>query len=138
MPTNQLIQMETRKPGTVTEEILGDSGEIKKLFLTYLHTWTNIKAVVDSYYHGHHLYTKPFKYALTIIAPYVLILNILDFDVANIFLENSQPIAADTPAEIVAFLNRYYQVYGVWTNLLFVEFLPVFYAAVFAPLMAFF
>lgn len=130
--------MEIRKPASVTAEILGDRGEIKKLFLTYLHTWINIKAVVDSYYEGHHYYTKPFKYALTIIAPYVLILNIADFDVAKVFLENSQPLAADTPAEMLPFLNRYNQVYSVWTNLLFVEFLPVFYAAVFAPLMAFF
>lgn len=130
--------METRKPGSVTAEILGDSGELKKLFFTYLHTWTNIRAVVDSYYHGHHYYTRPFKYALTIIAPYILILNIADFDVANIFLENSQPLAADTPAEMLAFMNRYNQVYSDWINLLFVEFLPIFYAAVVAPLMAFF
>lgn len=136
--------MESQPNTSLTSELIGDKSQIRKLFYTYKQSWTNIKAVVDDYYEGKNSYTGPFKYAISIIAPYVIILNIINYDVAGLFLKEFQP-AIDTDPNInpevaqatAAFLERFNEVNAFWINLQIVEFLPLYYAVIFAPVFAF-
>lgn len=137
--------MEAQPNRSLTSELIGDKSQIRKLLFTYQQSWTNIKAVVDDYYAGDNNYTAPFKYALSIIAPYVIILNVINYDLAGLFIQEFQSApttntnASPEVAQMtIAFMERYNELYSVFINIAMIEFLPLYYAVIVAPIFAYF
>lgn len=129
------------QPHDIKKDIFGSKLELKKILQTFFQVLKNVKVVVDDFYFNKGNYTKPVKYAISIIAPYLIIIQLFDIDMAYHILEASKQandISAEISAnpEIATFYNRYFEVTSYFTKINY-EFLPIFYAVIYIPILAF-
>jgi hypothetical protein len=123
----------------ISSELFGSKLELKKIFNTFLHVFKNIKVVIDDFNQGTGNYTRPVKYALSVMAPYVVIMQLFDIDMTSQVIEygkqaNAEQVAANP--EIGPILDNYYSIFSRGTEIMY-EFLPVAYALLFVPVFAF-
>lgn len=123
----------------ISKDLFGSKLELKKILKTFLQIFRNIKVVMDDYNQNGNNYTRPVKYALTVIAPYVVIMQLFDFDMVTPMMEISQQsnqaqLAANP--EMASFFDNYYRIAGRIFEIQY-EFLPAVYAIIYLPVLAF-
>lgn len=128
-------------PQDISKDLFGSKLELKKIFQTFVQVIKNVKLVVDDFYFNNGNYTKPVKYALSVIAPYVIIIQLFNIDMAFYILEVSKQsgdaaaVIKENP-DLAKFFTRFYEVNSIFVKIQY-EFLPVVYAVFYIPIIAF-
>lgn len=124
----------------LSREVFGNKLDLKKIGFTFYHSIINVKSVVQDYYKGEGKYTKPVKYSLSIIAPYVLLMQLLDFSEGEMAyndgyqsLSNESSGASTNPS---AFSENLQEVISTFISV-GEEILPIVYALLIIPFFAF-
>lgn len=123
----------------ISRDLFGSKLELQKILDTFLQIFRNIKLVMDDFNQDEGKYTRPVKYSLSVIAPYVVIMQLFNIDMVTPIMEvskqqNQEQIVANP--ELAALFDNYYFVAGRISELQF-EFLPVVYALIYLPVLAF-
>lgn len=130
-----------KKSQEITKDLFGSKLELKKIYQTFIQVIKNVKVVTDDFYHNKGEYTRPVKYTISIVAPYLIIIQLFDIDMAQYIMDGSKQ-ASDVAAmsnknpELANFMTRYYEILARFTKIQY-EFLPLVYAIVYIPILAF-
>lgn len=125
----------------LASDLFGSKSEISKIFKTFVQVIKNVKVVADDYYYNKGEFSRPVKYTLAVIAPYIIIIQLFDIDMAQHLMEagnamsDTAKMTAEDP-EMAGIFKRYNEISLIFNKIQF-DFLPVFYALLYVPIMAF-
>lgn len=129
----------SNKDNDVFSEVFGSKLDLKKILKTYIQVFRNVHTVVEDVIRDKGNYTKPVKYTLSIIAPYVIIIQVLNLNISSFIVNESKTDLSEDVyqnPDVMQFYDKYLEVTEGFTALQF-EFLPVWYAVVYVPILAF-
>lgn len=128
----------TNNPQDISKDLFVSKVEIKKIFQTFMQIFKNVKVVVDDFYYNKGIYTRPVKYTMAIIAPYLILIQVLDLAafMMDMSIQSSDTAAFANDPVIMEYYNRFILVMSGYSKLT-QEFLPLFYALVIAPILAY-
>jgi len=124
---------------SISSELFGRKSEFTKILFTLRQVIVNVSEVLNDFIDNKGKYTRPVKYALAITAPYLIIIALFDLDVAGYIMQSAGQTDLSQykgDPDALKFVQRYQEV-SMFSNKLTFEFLPVYYAIIYCPVMAF-